>query len=132
MTTKDETRAAILAAAKGLFMRYGPVKTSMADIARELRMSPPNLYNFFPSRDAILEEVGTQQLITLRCDRGASILRKLDMDEAACDSVRHLDEHWDGSGYPEGYAGENIPLLSRISAIAQSLDVFATTLGVDQ
>ena len=66
MTTKDETRAAILAAAKGLFMRYGPVKTSMADIARELRMSPPNLYNFFPSRDAILEEVGTQQLITLQ------------------------------------------------------------------
>ena len=66
MTTKDETRTAILAAAKGLFMRYGPVKTSMADIARELRMSSPNLYNFFPSRDSILEAVGTQQLITLR------------------------------------------------------------------
>ena len=34
--TKDETRELILAAAKRLFMRYGPVKTSMADIAREL------------------------------------------------------------------------------------------------
>ncbi len=67
-TTKDETREAILAAAKGLFMRYGPVKTSMADIARELRMSSPNLYNFFPSRDAILEAVGTHELITLQQD----------------------------------------------------------------
>ncbi len=67
-TTKDETREAILGAATGLFMRYGPVKTSMADIARELKMSPPNLYNFYPSRDAILEAVGTRELITLQQD----------------------------------------------------------------
>ena len=65
-TTKNETREAILAAARRLFMRYGPVKTSMADIARELSMSPPNLYNFFPSRDAILEAIGTYDLITLQ------------------------------------------------------------------
>ncbi len=67
-TTKDTTREAILAAANGLFMRFGPVKTSMADIAREMRMSPPNLYNFYPSRDAILEAIGTRELITLQQD----------------------------------------------------------------
>ena len=66
--TKDDTREAILAAATGLFMRYGPVKTSMADIAREVQMSPPNLYNYYPSRDAILEAIGTRDLITLRQD----------------------------------------------------------------
>ncbi len=73
--TKDETREAILAAAKGLFMRYGPVKTSMADIARELRMSPPNLYNFYPSRDAILEAIGTRELIKLQQDITDAITR---------------------------------------------------------
>ncbi len=66
MQTKDETREAILAAAKSLFMRFGPVKTSMADIAREVRMSPPNLYNFYPSRDAIMEDVGTRELTELQ------------------------------------------------------------------
>lgn len=75
MTTKDQTREAILAAAKGLFTRYGPVKTSMADIARELRMSPPNLYNFYPSRDAILEAIGTRDLITLQQDITEAITR---------------------------------------------------------
>ena len=75
MATKDETREAILAAAKGLFMRYGPVKTSMADIARELRMSPPNLYNFYPSRDAILEAIGTRELIELQQDITDAITR---------------------------------------------------------
>ena len=73
--TKDETREAILAAAKGLFMRYGPVKTSMADIARELGMSPPNLYNFYPSRDAILEAIGTRDLVTLQQDIAEAITR---------------------------------------------------------
>jgi AcrR family transcriptional regulator len=66
MTTKDETRRAILAAAQSLFTRYGPVKTSVADIARDLGMSPANIYNFYPSRDAIMEAVGTQNLIALQ------------------------------------------------------------------
>ncbi len=73
--TKDETREAILAAATGLFMRYGPVKTSMADIARELGMSPPNLYNFYPSRDAILEAIGTRDLSILRQEITDAIAR---------------------------------------------------------
>jgi AcrR family transcriptional regulator len=68
MTTKEEMRQAILAAAQGLFRRYGPVKTSVADIARELGMSPANIYNFFPSRDAILEAVGTRNVIALQHD----------------------------------------------------------------
>jgi AcrR family transcriptional regulator len=62
MTNKDETRQAILAAADSLFNRYGPVKTSVADIARHLGMSAANIYNFYPSRDAILEAAGTQHL----------------------------------------------------------------------
>jgi len=75
MTTKDEMRQAILAAAQGLFTRYGPVKTSVADIARDLGMSPANIYNFYPSRDAILEAVGTQNLIALQRDITDEITR---------------------------------------------------------
>jgi AcrR family transcriptional regulator len=66
MATKDETRQAILLAAQQLFVRFGPIKTSVADIARELGMSPTNIYNFYSSRDAILEAVGELQLTTLK------------------------------------------------------------------
>ena len=31
-------------------------------------------------------------------------------------------EHWDGSGYPKGLAGEDIPLLSRIIGVADAYD----------
>lgn len=66
MATKEETRLAILEAAEDLFDRFGPVKTSVADIARAMGMSAANIYNFYPSRDAILEAVGQRHLEALR------------------------------------------------------------------
>jgi len=73
-----------------------------------------------------------EEMITLRCDRGAHILRKLGLGEMAAEAVRGLDEHWDGSGYPERRSGETIPLGSRILAIAQHLDVFASEQGTEK
>jgi HD-GYP domain-containing protein (c-di-GMP phosphodiesterase class II) len=72
-----------------------------------------------------------QEVIQLRCDRGAHILRKLGLGDVAAEAVRGLDEHWDGSGYPERRTGRAIPLESRILAVAQHLDVFATERGTD-
>ena len=60
-----ETRARILACASVLFDRYGPLKTTVADIARAAGMSPANIYNFFRSRDDIIEAVGEIQLADL-------------------------------------------------------------------
>jgi len=65
----------------------------------------------------------------LRCDRGASIVRKIGMSEQTALAVRALDEHWDGSGYPDQLKGKAIPRLARIMAIAQHLDVFAHEQG---
>ena len=71
------------------------------------------------------------EMIGLRCDRGASILRKIGLGVEAAEAVRHLDEHWDGSGYPLGLRGNSIPLLSRIACAAQLLDAFAAEKGPD-
>ena len=40
--------------------------------------------------------------------------------------VRHQHERYDGSGYPDGLRGEEIPLFSRILAIADSYDAMST------
>lgn len=58
----DATRAAIEATAERLFRTMGYQKTTVADIARELRMSPANVYRFFPSKAAINEAIGTRLL----------------------------------------------------------------------
>jgi HD-GYP domain-containing protein (c-di-GMP phosphodiesterase class II) len=41
--------------------------------------------------------------------------------------VRHHHEHYDGQGYPDGLAGEDIPVLARIISIADSYDAVAVT-----
>src|SRR5215216_7144036 len=53
----DDTRARIIEAAEVLFRRIGFAKTAVADIAAELRMSPANVYRFFPSKNAIVEAI---------------------------------------------------------------------------
>ena len=50
------------------------------------------------------------------------ILRPLDAGSNISKIVRHHHEHYDGSGYPDGLAGDSIPMLSRIIAIADAFD----------
>jgi len=48
----------------------------------------------------------------------AEILSGLEIYKDCVDIIRHEHEHWDGSGYPDGLKGEEIPLGSRIIAVA--------------
>jgi AcrR family transcriptional regulator len=59
------TRAAIIDSAERLFRTLGYQKTTVADIARELRMSPANVYRFFPSKAAINEAICARLLARL-------------------------------------------------------------------
>jgi len=54
-TKPDDTRERIMETAETLFRRLGFSKTAVADIAAELRMSPANIYRFFPSKTAIVQ-----------------------------------------------------------------------------
>jgi AcrR family transcriptional regulator len=56
-TKPDETHARIIATAEALFRRLGFAKTTVADIAAELDMSPANVYRFFASKNAIVEAI---------------------------------------------------------------------------
>jgi AcrR family transcriptional regulator len=53
----DEVRARILEVAAKYFRRIGCRKTSVADIAFELGMSPAKVYRCFPSKSAINESI---------------------------------------------------------------------------
>ncbi len=53
---------------------------------------------------------------------GERILQPLRPDPRALEMVRSHHEGWDGSGYPDGLAGEEIPLLARILHLADAYD----------
>jgi AcrR family transcriptional regulator len=61
MTTKEkDQRQQIIKTAERLFREIGFQKTTIADIARELHMSPANIYRFFGAKSEINEAVGRQ------------------------------------------------------------------------
>jgi len=57
---------------------------------------------------------------------GMSILQPVEFLAPALAAVRYHHERWDGKGYPEGLAGEAIPLLARVIAIASFYDTLQT------
>ncbi|MGH7610092.1 MAG: HD-GYP domain-containing protein [Candidatus Dormibacteria bacterium] len=64
------------------------------------------------------------ELVEVRCSKGAEMVRQLGWAEPAASAVIALDEHWNGSGRPRGLRGEDIPLLARIALLAQTVEIF--------
>jgi putative nucleotidyltransferase with HDIG domain len=58
--------------------------------------------------------------------QGYKIVRKIPYFQEAAEIVYSHQEHYDGSGYPRGLKGEQIPLGARIFAIADTLDAMTS------
>jgi putative nucleotidyltransferase with HDIG domain len=56
------------------------------------------------------------------CYRGYQMLKKIPFLADACDIVYSHQEHFDGSGYPRGLKGNEIPIGARIFSVADTLD----------
>ena len=63
-------------------------------------------------------------------ERGEAYLRPLAGDEAA-KVVRAHHERWDGTGFPDGLAGESIPVASRLIAVANAFDAWRHPRAAD-
>lgn len=57
---------------------------------------------------------------------GAEIIGKLGLWDREMEIIRHHHERFDGKGYPDGLAGEQIPKLARILCVADSYDAMAS------
>jgi putative nucleotidyltransferase with HDIG domain len=80
-------------------------------------------------RVAAKQQTESCELVKIRCERGASIARRMGFSEPVAAAIHSLDEHWNGGGYPDGLRGEQIPLFSRIMNLAQTLAVFLVAHG---
>ena len=66
------------------------------------------------------------KIVKLHPVLSGEIVSKIGGFSELADIIKHHHEHYDGSGYPDGLKGEEIPLLSRILALADVFDALST------
>jgi diguanylate cyclase (GGDEF)-like protein len=82
--------------------------------------------------DAILRKPGRltaeeYEIVKQHVALGDMIVRGLPGAEAVRIGIRHHHERWDGSGYLDGLAGDEIPLVARILAVGDAFSAMTTT-----
>ncbi|SOE17931.1 HD domain-containing protein [Hoeflea halophila] len=65
-----------------------------------------------------------REVMQTRCHRGADIAARMHFSRPVQTGILSLDEHWDGSGQPQGLKQRQIPQLSNIALLSQVIDVF--------
>jgi putative nucleotidyltransferase with HDIG domain len=60
------------------------------------------------------------------CFKGYQIVKKIPFLQESCEIVYSHQEHYDGSGYPRGLKGTEIPLGARIFSVADTLDAITS------
>ena len=112
-------------------------------IGRELQLSQPELdllghaalfhdIGKLAIPDAILMkparlDTDEWRLMRRHADEGARIIDRLGFLSDAVPAIRHHHERYDGSGYPDGLRGDDIPLGARIIHVADALDSMLTS-----
>ncbi len=66
------------------------------------------------------------QMMRQHPDIGARIIEGVPFLEEALPVIRYHQERWDGSGYPIGLKGTDIPLMARIFAVVDAFDALTT------
>ncbi len=82
--------------------------------------------------DAILQKPGklTDEefaIMKSHAYRGYEILKDVQIQEDLAAGAHYHHERFDGRGYPDGLAGENIPWVARIIAVADTFDAMSST-----
>jgi putative nucleotidyltransferase with HDIG domain len=96
--------------ARGAFLHdIGKIATPDAILLKPGRLTP--------DETAIMKQ---------HCERGYEMVRKISFLREAAEIIYAHQEQFDGTGYPRGLRGEEIPLGARIFAIADTLDAMTS------
>jgi HD-GYP domain-containing protein (c-di-GMP phosphodiesterase class II) len=81
--------------------------------------------------ESILTKQGTLSaaeiaLVQHHAEIGHKILKEVPSLEAVLPGVLHHHERFDGFGYPKGLAGEHVPLIARVLALADTFDAMSS------
>ena len=137
-SANHSARVAEVARAIAEAMRMSPVEVETCDIAGALM----NLGKVLVPEEVLTktERLTDQELEMIRqsVQTSAELIQGVDFDGPVYDTIRQIQEHWDGGGKPQGLAGEDIVPTARVVAVANafvalvSARAYRTGMGFDK
>ncbi len=145
-TTYDHTLAALMSAldardreTEGHSLRVAKIAHTLGE---KLGLTPPQLKAL--ERGSLLHDIGKigisdtilhkpgpldateWKIMRLHPDIGARIVEDIPFLQETLAVIRYHQERWDGSGYPVGLSGKEIPYVARIFAVADAFDALTS------
>ena len=89
----------------------------------KITVDPALLKKFGKLTDSEMKEMRLHAEMSMR------VIGEFEWLKPVLPMIRHHHERFDGSGYPDGYAGDDIPIGARIIAVAETFDVLTEETG---
>jgi HD-GYP domain-containing protein (c-di-GMP phosphodiesterase class II) len=71
----------------------------------------------------------TQRSLSQHCEVGSRLASRVGLGESVCQGLAHAYERWDGSGYPDGLGGDDVPIAVRVVSVARDVELWARRAG---
>jgi putative two-component system response regulator len=97
-------------------LRFGAI---LHDIGK-IMIRETTLFKTGPLTDEEWDEIKVHPVV------GSEMIKDITYLTPAIPIIRHHHERWDGTGYPDGLAGEDIPLTARIVSVSDGFDAMTT------
>src|ERR1700726_2702707 len=92
-TSTDDARERILAAAERCIDRHGIRKTTMDDVASEVRLSRPSVYRYFADRDDLLIELIARHARVLNNQAHKTMSRHSSLPDQIVEGLLYIADH---------------------------------------
>lgn len=73
----------------------------------------------------VADTKGTERAIRAHCEVGQMLARRIGLGASVLDALGTAFERWDGKGWPNGIAGDDIPSSARVATVARDFDVLS-------
>lgn len=72
---------------------------------------------------ALSQPGGAKRSLSAHCEVAAMLAERLGTGAAVREALAHAYERWDGAGFPDGLAGEAVPIAVRVAVVARDADL---------
>ena len=134
--TSDASETAVLAGGDDLAFNAVMAPMLLARSGESMRYFVRHLAEDLPLRRRMgrvaraMADPGMQRhSLSGHCEVAARLAVRLGLADAVCEALAHAYERWDGNGYPDGLAGEEVPMAIRVVAVARDVELWARRAG---